>query len=61
MSEKKKQRETCIMIKDTSQRGVATCFRYGGTFDYFLVYYKFTAEPVLKEFRSIFGRVMGKS
>jgi len=33
MSEKKY--ETCIMINDTSQRSVATWFRFGGTFDYY--------------------------
>jgi len=34
MSEIKQQPESYIMINDTSQGNVVTCFRCGGTFDH---------------------------
>jgi len=31
------QHVTCIMSNDTSQRSVATWFRFGGTFDHYCI------------------------
>jgi len=47
--QRNKQRETCIMINDTSQHTVATWSSCSGTFAHNF-FYKFTAECVLKEF-----------
>jgi len=47
------------MIYDTSQRSIAMSFKCGGTFDDYL-FYKFTAESVLKEFLNslTYGKIM---
>jgi len=48
MSEKKKWRETCIMINDISQHSVAIDLVWWEFWP--LLYYKFTAESALNEF-----------
>ena len=53
MSENSNNLKHVLRFTIFPQGNVATRFRYGGTFGYYIFFYKFTAEPALKDFLKI--------